>query len=140
MWGVLAVGAVGFVIVIIMALDGSSGARSVLKVGCGITVLAVAVIALLIYLGISRNGEQNRIREEVRNAAPSKSAQPTPTRSAKRGGPLSEDSDPCAVGIATDERLRRLRRYGPVRQTGDETYEAGEHRIMLVGGKMMYCQ
>ena len=137
MWLVLAV---GLVIIVVMALDGSNGARSVLKVGCGIVVLAAAVIALLIFMGINRGNEQRRRQDEVRKAAPSKSSQQTPTRGAKRGGQLSEDDDPCAVGIATDERLRRLRRHGPVRQTGDETYEAGNHRIVLVGGKMVYCQ
>ena len=83
--------------------------------------IAAVVIALFIFMGINREKEQRRTQEDIHDAAPPKPAQQPRTRGAKRGGQLSEDNEPCAVGIATDERLRRLRRYGPVRQTGDDS-------------------
>ena len=53
---------------------------------------------------------------------------------------LSEGDDPCAVGIDAAERLRRLRKYGPVRETGSRSYRAGGHTVVLGhDNKLIYC-
>ncbi len=48
--------------------------------------------------------------------------------------------DPCAAGLSRDERLRRLRLSGKVRQTAENTFVAGRHRIVFVGGSLYSCR
>jgi hypothetical protein len=69
-----------------------------------------------------------------------KTVKAAPTVTNHRRGTLSETDDPCAVGISKDERLRRLRKHGPVRQTGNEDYSAGGHTVTLFRGELIYCK
>jgi hypothetical protein len=43
--------------------------------------------------------------------------------------PDGAENDPCAPGLSREERLKRLRTYGQVRETSTDTYEAGTHQI-----------
>lgn len=55
---------------------------------------------------------------------------------------LPELSDPCAPGISSKERLKRLGMFGKVRQTGPGDYEAGGRRVSIFqyDNSLIYCQ
>jgi hypothetical protein len=42
---------------------------------------------------------------------------------------MTASDDPCAIGLGMNERLSRLSKFGTVRQTSQNVYTAGEHRI-----------
>jgi hypothetical protein len=48
--------------------------------------------------------------------------------------------DPCAPDISKAERKLRLSRFGTIRQTGPETYQAGGHRLALSEDTVIACE
>jgi hypothetical protein len=66
---------------------------------------------------------------------------PGSSRRVQASSQLSDDDDPCAVGISARERLTRLRKYGPVRQTGARSYSAAGHSLAITydGTSIVYC-
>jgi hypothetical protein len=45
----------------------------------------------------------------------------------------------CAPNLSKEERLGRLAAFGTVRQSGEETYDAGSHRVQFVLGGLVDC-
>lgn len=54
--------------------------------------------------------------------------------------PASTIPDPCAPGLANEERLRRLARFGEVRQTSSNTYTAGARSLSFIGTQLGHCR
>lgn len=50
--------------------------------------------------------------------------------------------DPCAPGISSKERLKRLSKFGEVRQVGPGDYEAGGRRVSIFeyDNSLIYCR
>ena len=50
--------------------------------------------------------------------------------------------DPCAPGISSKERLKRLSKFGEVRQVGPGDYEAGGRRVSIfeLDNSLIYCR
>jgi hypothetical protein len=51
-----------------------------------------------------------------------------------------ELADPCAPDLSKAERKRRLSKFGTIRETGLETYEAGGHRLVLSDSTVIACE
>jgi hypothetical protein len=48
--------------------------------------------------------------------------------------------DPCAPHLSRAERLRRLGTYGEIRQTSENEYVAGSHRVYYSYGTLITCE
>lgn len=54
---------------------------------------------------------------------------------------VADRGDPCGPGLSKAERLRRLANFGAVRETGIDTYVAGDHRVsFLSGNQLLSCR
>ena len=53
-----------------------------------------------------------------------------------------KDSDPCATNLSKAERLKRLANLGALRETGNGSYQAGNHEAMFstYDGSLIYCR
>lgn len=64
-------------------------------------------------------------------------ASPTSAAVAQPATPAT--SDHCAPGLSRQERMRRLAQHGTLRETGYNTFSAGEHTLTLSGAEVVYC-
>jgi hypothetical protein len=67
---------------------------------------------------------------------------PAPATAKAAPRPAGQDgTDHCAPGISKAERLRRLATYGTTRETGMNTYRAGDHEVMFLynDGTVLSC-
>ena len=77
--------------------------------------------------------KQLRVEWTVETALPSP---PSPKPSME-----IENKDHCAPNLSREERLKRLARYGSLRQSGDRIYVAGSHTVsFFVDNSLLYCQ
>lgn len=54
---------------------------------------------------------------------------------------LPSNEDPCAPGLSRAERLKRLARFGQVRETGLNEFTAGSHRVVFAyAAEVMTCE
>jgi hypothetical protein len=147
---------VGLIVVTAMALGGSPGARAFLSglgtiakvfLGCaGVILLAVLVMVLLFYRG--ETTKEAKPNPKPAATAPARKSPPPPQKAPATASAPEQpkarpsDGDPCAVGISGEERLRRMEKLGTVRQTGQHTYEVGDHLLMLdsTGTGLILCR
>jgi len=50
-----------------------------------------------------------------------------------------EFGDPCEPKISKAERIKRLAKYGTVRQAGEDRYEVGSHGLAFFGNELLRC-
>jgi hypothetical protein len=61
----------------------------------------------------------------------------------KKSSKASASKDPCEPDLSKSERLERMKAFGPLRQSGTDTYESGGHMVMfssLTPDNIVYCQ
>lgn len=61
----------------------------------------------------------------------------------KKPSKASASKDPCEPDLSKSERLERMKAFGPLRQSGTDTYESGGHMVMfssLTPDNIVYCQ
>ncbi len=109
------------------------------KVPTGISYHFKELISIGEYKRISKASigwtvDENLIPVVAQPSPPKPTAPPTTASK-----PIVTLPDPCAPGISKEERLRRLEKFGVLKQTGPDSYAAGNRAVVFYANSLMSC-